>query len=156
MEKVGKSRTCPSLLQQEFFQFCWAHIDTNIEYYLESSSPKTIPTRTSTGPRASGGPSWGDIPLPPTGGEWGGRSPPSEPLESVSLPPPSRGCPALGGIVVALREPRGVRPTPTVARPPRGGCPDGTPILGGRGVVLLASLVSFTSKFANILGLVCW
>ena len=47
-------------------------------------------------------------------------------------PPPGRGCPALGGIVVALREPRGVRPTPTVARPPRGGAPM-APLIWGRG-----------------------
>ncbi len=46
---------------------------------------------------------------------------------------------------------------PTVLGPPRGG-PDGTPLYwgGGRFVASLLVLVSFTSKFTNILGLIGW
>ena len=86
------------------------------------------------------GPSWGDYPLPPNRGGVGGTIPPSEPLESVF--PPPKGCPRVGCLTDQLAsENPGGSPDPTVACPPRGGSPDGTPILGGRGVVLLVSLL---------------
>ena len=57
----------------------------------ESSSPKTIPTRTSNGPRASGGAIWEDY---PRGNR--GETSTCEPLASV-FPPPRQGVPwALG------------------------------------------------------------
>ena len=53
-------------------------------------------------------------------------------------------------------ENRGFTDLPVLG-PPRGG-PDGTPYYwgGGRFIASLLVLVSFTSKFTNILGLIGW